>query len=1381
MDSQKGEHELLSSVFKVVSKSFLCSDRDSLQHVLNIIDETDFPKRTRYSKALLNLKKAIKAGIQQGQYDALSLTEDQSEKVNVLLENERDAWGKVSEEFHKLGEEGLENLAKAWVHKCQVYLGEGKPKDVVRNAYYASRLFQESGEDEVAAILFADVLTREIFPRYLWEKYELIDLMSIPELVPRLFLFKWVEIDEERLQALVRQHVETLLEIVDSQDGMESMKAMEALRKIAGRTNEDQLSEATKTLLEKWKRKLDLRALMRRRITKTLSTLYALVGNCQKIEIISVISEALQDEDKNVRGVAIGFFNRYYSSLELRRQYYITRKALDLLNSSDLSLKEDGLSLLSGVDLSVLKLKEPKSDLFPEIERVADFTKTLLEEEISKTTDLIGTRFGILSSVFDNMGRFYESLQEEEQSLEFFTYSIKSSMRTLRYVDSLAYKVATSYAKKKRWKDLADFWYELYKIRLQKENYAGAVILLRNAFTSHLKAKQKTDALDTLQKILGIAEKQMETGQYWGAAISYKTAAEIYITLKRRDEALRLAWRIEEISDKAGILALKEIAEIYIACGMEKEASATLRKMLALTKNLQEVDIITSNITELLTDLLAWDLPPPTKIFLDDEEAIDINRPSNMFAYDYQVPEHFTEVYKANEKFCAMVRWLEKISNMMLELDNDKDALKIARQLVSMVERSSEFWNPSKWDQQFALNAADDIYRNSGEIKKAASCLEKAAKVLSDLGDWNLERMPSKEVFTSLYLDSREMQKARQIPDPTSNVRDYLVWIDEAEQAFDKICSRLGLQPPNVIHNFIDPSIWGAICYENAAFCLRKAADDYLSIGMNDKAFQCYETALHYNSMCHRESCISSEAEIASFFEKHSEASRLYNSLMEQAKKTNEYWKIKYYSGLSATEEGEALVLQGRRASATSYFSKGVKLLNDAKRLVRQEPMFLQVEVCAFRLKYSKARLKIEQGFIEREEKGDYKRAIRRFREAESLFKRLIRSELTKQEGTLLKGYEMFARAHIIFTESILLQKQQKLAESNLAIYDAISIFSDLCDLFRQTMRKQSSEWISGVLSCLNAILEWQQGGSETRVLSFFENARLSLSKVIGEEPVRKMSNRKVSAKLLGGMAFPLPAPMCHAYDLMEETIRLDVFGEIPSEVTEGEVIHVKVIVRIEKTEMGMPESLPLRLVIEQSGKRVIYPGESGTFVSTNRYLMRHPSLLFDRSGEDVIRIGVEYVGRGCFIPLNRLTKRYRVKVKPHVPVLEPQDVRKMLSDIRELSLSNQEYLQKLSRNVLQSSKLIKEIDSALNNDLPNLRKDIRKWMTMVEESQLLSKEERETFLRELGKILKLSSTAKVMLTIPLIPGFAQYRRELKIDTDWNKWLEKLGSIFRRR
>lgn len=92
MDPQPGISELLLSVFKIVGKTFLCSDKDTLKQVLDVIDKTDVPKQTRYSEALSNLKKSIEAGYQQGQYDALSLSGDQSEKLNELLKGERDAW-----------------------------------------------------------------------------------------------------------------------------------------------------------------------------------------------------------------------------------------------------------------------------------------------------------------------------------------------------------------------------------------------------------------------------------------------------------------------------------------------------------------------------------------------------------------------------------------------------------------------------------------------------------------------------------------------------------------------------------------------------------------------------------------------------------------------------------------------------------------------------------------------------------------------------------------------------------------------------------------------------------------------------------------------------------------------------------------------------------------------------------------------------------------------------------------------------------------------------------------------------------------------------------------------------------------------------------------
>lgn len=42
-----------------------------------------------------------------------------------------------------------------------------------------------------------------------------------------------------------------------------------------------------------------------------------------------------------------------------------------------------------------------------------------------------------------------------------------------------------------------------------------------------------------------------------------------------------------------------------------------------------------------------------------------------------------------------------------------------------------------------------------------------------------------------------------------------------------------------------------------------------------------------------------------------------------------------------------------------------------------------------------------------------------------------------------------------------------------------------------------------------------------------------------------------------------------------------------------------------------------------------------------------------------------------------------------------------------------------------------------------------------------------------------MSSVGKMVASVPLIPGFLTYNKELHVNINWNKWLEKVASILR--
>lgn len=138
--------------------------------------------------------------------------------------------------------------------------------------------------------------------------------------------------------------------------------------------------------------------------------------------------------------------------------------------------------------------------------------------------------------------------------------------------------------------------------------------------------------------------------------------------------------------------------------------------------------------------------------------------------------------------------------------------------------------------------------------------------------------------------------------------------------------------------------------------------------------------------------------------------------------------------------------------------------------------------------------------------------------------------------------------------------------------------------------------------------------------------------------------------------------------------------------------------------------------------------------------------------------------------------------LKPPEPAIEGDlaDIKRIVVELLEISQTNQTALEKLCRIVLHSDTLLHDIDSVLNEMLPEIHRDVEEWIESIEKSTALSINERETLIKELGEIVKMSSAGKILASLPLIPGFLQYQYELGVSVNWNKWLGKLHSLFKK-
>lgn len=101
-----------------------------------------------------------------------------------------------------------------------------------------------------------------------------------------------------------------------------------------------------------------------------------------------------------------------------------------------------------------------------------------------------------------------------------------------------------------------------------------------------------------------------------------------------------------------------------------------------------------------------------------------------------------------------------------------------------------------------------------------------------------------------------------------------------------------------------------------------------------------------------------------------------------------------------------------------------------------------------------------------------------------------------------------------------------------------------------------------------------------------------------------------------------------------------------------------------------------------------------------------------------------------------------------------------------------------LLKNIKEDSKLIREIDKKLDSLLPGIKSELKTWIEQIKSSQI---SEKDSFIKELEKILKLESSSKIIASIPLIPGFLKLQHEFGFTVNWFKWFEKLKEIFSKR
>ena len=124
------------------------------------------------------------------------------------------------------------------------------------------------------------------------------------------------------------------------------------------------------------------------------------------------------------------------------------------------------------------------------------------------------------------------------------------------------------------------------------------------------------------------------------------------------------------------------------------------------------------------------------------------------------------------------------------------------------------------------------------------------------------------------------------------------------------------------------------------------------------------------------------------------------------------------------------------------------------------------------------------------------------------------------------------------------------------------------------------------------------------------------------------------------------------------------------------------------------------------------------------------------------------------------------------------EELREFLGGILLLSKFNAAMLVEICPMILHSTILLEAIDSELNQSIGELRSDIAAWTDTIRHASDLAEEHKQSFLKQISEIAKLESAGQIVASIPLIPGFVEYKTTLGTKIDLNKWIAKLGKLF---
>jgi tetratricopeptide (TPR) repeat protein len=125
-------------------------------------------------------------------------------------------------------------------------------------------------------------------------------------------------------------------------------------------------------------------------------------------------------------------------------------------------------------------------------------------------------------------------------------------------------------------------------------------------------------------------------------------------------------------------------------------------------------------------------------------------------------------------------------------------------------------------------------------------------------------------------------------------------------------------------------------------------------------------------------------------------------------------------------------------------------------------------------------------------------------------------------------------------------------------------------------------------------------------------------------------------------------------------------------------------------------------------------------------------------------------------------------------------DISSKLVQLVEFAEHDHSALGRIATLIKDNDSLLHIIDDSLNAHIDDLKAEVEEWIKNIRVSNVETPEKRNEILRELSEVLNMTSTGKIIASIPLIPGLIKYETAVGVSIDWNKWLEKIKSVFNK-